>query len=663
MDLNSKSMSGITSNIKLADTFEQYERDDSDISVVGSLANHASFWEDIGAPQYIRNIIENGYSIPLKYLPKAIYLKNNATSRNEPEFVRTAIDELVVKGAVMELEAPPRVVNPLTVAEKDCKKRLVLDLRHINRAVHENKCKIEGADTLSQFLGEANFLFGFDLKAGYHHVDMVPNQWQLLGFAYPDHTGKTRYFVFKVLPFGLSSAGFVFTKILRVLINLWRSKGIPIVAFFDDGIGAVTSFEKGVTCSRVVKLDLLASGFIPNVSKSIWIPQAVMDWLGFTYNLLVRMIFATQNKLDRLSELLKTASKLRYIHKRTLSSVTGSLVSLHRAYGDIVYLRSKRMQMLIAKDIRWDIYVRLDAAAKSEISFWLHYLQNNNGMSINTPIAAAAVSYSDASGTGCAAIITPCPNRKSLVTHREFSEQERPRSSTYRELVAVLHGLEQTKHLLQGKALRWHTDSKNICSIVRKGSMVPDLLEMALEIFHICKQFQITLSMSWLSRVYNDEADSFSRIIDHDDWGVTPSWFKYISRKLGDITIDRFADARNTKHSRFNSRFYCPTAEAIDAFTQDWAYDYNWLVPPLFLVARTIAYLELTKAKGIFIVPIWTSAHYWPHIMNLREHKRQHVIATLILGDIFLHYRNQRSLFGSKSWNSKTLVMKLDFSV
>ena len=36
-----------------------------------------------------------------------------------------------------------------------------------------------------------------------------------------------------VLPFGLCSAPFVFTKIFKALLKSWRGKGIPIVIFLE----------------------------------------------------------------------------------------------------------------------------------------------------------------------------------------------------------------------------------------------------------------------------------------------------------------------------------------------------------------------------------------------------------------------------------------------
>ena len=159
---------------------------------------------------------------------------------------------------------------------------------------------------------------------------------------------------------------------------------------------------------------------------------------------------------------------------------------------------------------------------KKELLFWLDYLPHNNGMPILTPVAAAAVSFSDASGVGIASIITPCPSQEAIVVHRELTKAEQPRSSTYRELVAVYHGLEQAKHLLRNQALRWNTDSQNIVSIIRKGSMEPDLLALAIQIFQITKAYNITLSMTWIPTDDNTAADFHSQVVDYDDWGIDP---------------------------------------------------------------------------------------------------------------------------------------------
>ena len=77
--------------------------------------------------------------------------------------------------------------------------------------------------------------------------------------------------------------------------------------------------------------------------------------------------------------------------------------------------------------------------------------------------------------------------------------------------------------------------------------------------------------MEWILRFRNDRADYLSRIFDADDWGLSPLSFHRIDQAWGPHSIDRFANHLNAKLPRFNSRFWNPGAEGIDAFVMDWA--------------------------------------------------------------------------------------------
>ena len=72
--------------------------------------------------------------------------------------------------------------------------------------------------------------------------------------------------------------------------------------------------------------------------------------------------------------------------------------------------------------------------------------------------------------------------------------------------------------------------------------------------------------------------------MDYDDWMLNPGIFSMLDAMWGSHTIDRFANSFNHQLARFNSRFGDPGAEAIDAFTCDWANENNWWCPPLYLV-------------------------------------------------------------------------------
>ena len=110
-----------------------------------------------------------------------------------------------------------------------------------------------------------------------------------MAFSWDFGTGVARYFQFTVLPFGLSSAPFIFTKLLKPLETLWRSHGIPVAIFFDDGIGAGQSVEAANHNSSVVRSDLARAGFQINHEKSDWQPKPCFTWIGLT---LIRGSFA-----------------------------------------------------------------------------------------------------------------------------------------------------------------------------------------------------------------------------------------------------------------------------------------------------------------------------------------------------------------------------------
>jgi hypothetical protein len=75
-----------------------------------------------------------------------------------------------------------------------------------------------------------------DLKSGYRHVDIFREHylgdiWDLVGLlktAYKDIVSTLTYYYL----FGLSTAPYIFTKLLRPLEKLWRSSGFSFLSTF-----------------------------------------------------------------------------------------------------------------------------------------------------------------------------------------------------------------------------------------------------------------------------------------------------------------------------------------------------------------------------------------------------------------------------------------------
>ena len=261
--------------------------------VQGRLKPCLRFWhETLQCSQFVHNVIERGYVLPLKATPPPVFLRNNRSALDHPEFVEQSINQLLKLRCIKECtNDPPTAVNPLSVA-KGKKLRLVLDLRHVNPYVQHTA-------SLSEVFQQGFKFFTFDLESGYHHIDIYTPHQQFLGFSW-NFDSKTRYFVFTVLPFGLSSACYLFTKMLRTFVRSWRSMGHCAFIYIDDGMSGTKSLITAKAASTIQRADLSNSGLKANESKSHWEPMLVAEWLGFIINTIQMTFQVLQRKVDKL---------------------------------------------------------------------------------------------------------------------------------------------------------------------------------------------------------------------------------------------------------------------------------------------------------------------------------------------------------------------------
>ena len=176
------------------------------------------------------------------HIPDSIALDNNKSARDNTTFVTEEVAKLINKGCV----------SPVTVAHNEgYKLRLVLDARHINPHLYKFKHKYEDAVTARQLFNKGNWVFSYDLKSAYHHLQFFPADRMYLGFQW-----ENRYYVYNVLPFGLATSGYIFSKVTREIVKYWRGKGFKIIMYLDDGLGDATYYEEALSTSKIIKSDL-----------------------------------------------------------------------------------------------------------------------------------------------------------------------------------------------------------------------------------------------------------------------------------------------------------------------------------------------------------------------------------------------------------------------
>lgn len=121
----------------------------------------------------------------------------------EDAFVREAITCLVDNGSISEQHQVPFVTYPVSI---------LLDLREVNKHIWKQSVKYDDLRTALLYVNKNSWCFKFDITRAYHHIDIFQDHIKVLGFSW-NFDGVVRYYQFNVLPFGLTSAPYIFTML------------------------------------------------------------------------------------------------------------------------------------------------------------------------------------------------------------------------------------------------------------------------------------------------------------------------------------------------------------------------------------------------------------------------------------------------------------------
>ena len=342
------------------------------------------------------------------------------------------------------------------------------------------------------------------------------------------------------------------------------------------------------------------------------------------------------------------------VSARHLASFTGKIISTGAVIGNITRLMTRHCSMSVNSTSHWDSNIQLNEYCIREIYFWQKNLDTCNLRDIEgLPSLSNYVVYSDASATGCGAHMN---FNGEQICHKHWEQHKYTKSSTWRELSAIEFALQAFLPIVKNTYLKWFTDNQAACSIVQVGSMRQDLHLIAVRIYQLCITNQVELAIQWIPQTELQKADYISRMIDIDDWQITPELFSYLDLIWGKHTIDCFANYYNKKTDRFFSWHWNPGCTAVDFFVQKLIGENCLVVPPISLIARAVNYLHRCQAVATVVVPFWPSSAFWPIIT--RKFSNFIVDYKVFKGKTILTQgRNTNSLFGSSAFFGNILTL------
>ena len=553
-----------------------------------------------------------GYKLELKGKPYQSYCPITVAPQGQDDLLHQEVLTLLNKGAISEVtvEGHGFFSTLFLVPKKEGQYRPVINLKPLNKFMKSEHFKIEGMHIVRDLLQEGDWMTRLDLKDAYFAIPIHPDHRKYLQFKW-----RGGIYQFNALPFGLSTAPRVFTKILRPVVGILRERGIRCVIYLDDIL--LLSQCRQQACQQIwAVIDLLESlGFLVNYQKSVLDPTQELTFLGFILNSARKEVKLPQSKVLQIQTEARRLLAQEKVSARALASFIGKLSSAILAiYPAPLHYRS--LQQLKHRALRvanFDSLMTVSPPAQQDLRWWIEHIGNWNGRAIHQSAPELEIE-TDASNTGWGAYCN------GILTGGCWSVEEKRLHINALELIAAMFGVQAFCKDTRVTSVLLKTDNTTVVAYVNKmgGTRSPILVQLAKELWEWCLQRRIHVRAQHLPGKLNFNADFLSRHLrDRSDWILDQEIFNMIDMKLGPLNVDLFATRFSTRLPRFVSWRPDPMAEATDAFVQDWTLIRGYAHPPWCLISRVLSKAQAQAATLVVVVPLWQTQAWFPQLMSM----------------------------------------------
>ena len=579
---------------------------------------NASEYEAIGAPAEVVKWIREGAKLPFSQEPSACFNENRVYTTQHSRFIESEINRLLTLGAIKQVDFQPKCILAMrAIPKKSGAHRLVVDCRPINVNMVVPKFHQEGIKVVSELIQTDDILMTIDVKDGFHHIPLHDESQTYVGMAW-----KGKFYVWKVLCFGIAIAPYLFHKVVRPMVQYLRQQHLRLAPFVDDFLlmmkRALVHRHKCLVLSTMRRL-----GWRPNLKKCDFSVNTHAVFVGFDIQSDTSRgpwIKVLPAKIRKLRRAIHQVLQLTFVSARALARIAGQCIAMTKAImpGKLLL---RNIYRVIASRRSWeDNRLYLTNAAINDLNWWLAALKGWNGAPMTTQIVDTQIE-TDASGFGWGSYMkieeNNCVSEK--LAAGLWNKKVSFKHSNYKELLAVLQALRSFAPILKH---RKHVQilSDNITTVAyvnHLGGPSQELSDLMTTIWTTAATLGIELSAKYLCGKMNYRADGLSRLESTHEWELHPSLFQQIDSMWGPHTVDRFAATHNAQIPVFNSRFWDPNSAAVDALAQSWRQENNFVNPPFCLIPRILDLIQEQQVEATIIAPLWPAQPWYQRLLTM----------------------------------------------
>ncbi|XP_077790847.1 uncharacterized protein LOC144328967 [Podarcis muralis] len=478
------------------------------------------------AADYLGNGFSQGFRIPVVESPVARNPANQKSVRELPQVARKKIaKEVAMRRMAGPFVTPPFQnlhVSPLGIVPKKApgEFRLIHNLSHpmgtsVNDVIPPELCSVKYASLdqaikLIRSFGHSALLAKCDIESAFRLLPIHPEDFWLLGFQF-----EGNYYFDKAMPMGCSIACAAFESFSTFLEWALKSKtGLSGVTHYLDDFLVASASDTG-DCSVLLQAfaDLTQELGVPLAADKTEGPSTRLTYLGILLDTVAQTSSLPSDKLANLRRVIEELLPLRKVSLRQLQSLLGHLNFACRvvAPGRPFCSRLARLTSgLKAPHHR----VRLSSQVKVDLSIWLEFLEEFNGVSLWQDTLNLQNDFqvqSDAAGSLGFGLYWKgrwCAER----WPKTWQGGEITRDLTFLEFFPIAVAVHLWVEEFRNRRVCFWTNNQAVVSVLAKLSSRSPRVSALLRVFVLhCLRNNIVFSARFVPGVSNEIADALSR--------------------------------------------------------------------------------------------------------------------------------------------------------